>query len=179
MNFKTYIGILLFAFAAAFQVNAQGNIIGYTNVEFILASMPEAKSMQKTLGTYQQKLGEKLQVKEKYVQQKYQEYMQKKEGGATEATLKPLEEELLKLDAEVQQMAAELEQQLLKKQQELLEPILTKLQEAIDKVAEEKGYKYVLNQTTSAGVSTILVGPAEADVTEAVFAKLGIAMPKE
>lgn len=178
MNFKTYIGIIVFAFAAAFQASAQ-NTIGYTNVEFILGSMPEAKAMQTTLGTYQKKLGEALQVKEQYVQQKYQEYMQKKEAGASEAALKPLEEELLRLDQEVQTMAADSEQKLLKKQQDLLEPILTKLQGAIDKVAEERGYKYVLNQTTSAGVSTILVGPEDADVTEAVFKNLGIPMPKE
>ena len=178
MRFRTYIGILFFAFAAAFQANAQ-NIIGYTNVEFVLASMPEAKSMQKTLETYQKKLAEKLQVKEQYVQQKYQEYMQKKEAGATEASLKPLEEEIMRLDGEMQKMAAESEQQLLKKQQELLEPVLTKLQTAIDKVAEAKGYKYVLNQTTSAGVSTILYGPEEADVTADVFKNLGISMPSE
>ena len=178
MNFKTYIAICFFALAGIFSVQAQ-NVIGYTNVEFILASMPEFKTMNKTLQTYQGKLAEKLQVKDSYVKQKYQEYLQKKEAGTPDAQLKSLEEELLKLDAEVQQLAAELDQQLVTKQQELLEPILTKLQNAIDDVAQAKGYKYVLNQTTSSGVSTILYGPEEADVTEAVFAKLGIQMPSE
>ncbi len=178
MNFKTYIAICFFALAGVFTLQAQ-NIIGYTNVEYVLASMPEFKTMNKTLQTYQGKLAEKLQIKDNYVKTKYQEYLQKKEAGAGDAELKALEEELLKLDAEVQQLAAELDQQLVTKQQELLEPILVKLQNAIDEVAVAEGYKYVLNQTTSSGVSTILYGPEEADVTEKVFAKLGIAMPKE
>lgn len=178
MKFKTYIAICFFALAGFVSVQAQ-NIIGYTNVEFVLASMPEFKAMNKTLQTYQGKLAEKLQVKDSYVKQKYQEYLQKKEAGAPDAELKGLEEELLKLDAEVQQLAAKLDQDLVNKQQELLEPILAKLQKAIDEVAAAKGYKYVLNQTTSAGVSTILYGPEEADVTEAVFQKLGIALPSE
>ena len=178
MKLKTYIAIFFFAVLACFQVNAQVKI-GYTNVEFVLAYMPEAKSMQSSLKSYQEKLASRLKVKEEYVQQKYQEYQQLKNQGTPAEQLKSRETELLKLDKEVQELAAKSEYDLLAKQQELLEPILKKLQDAIDGVAAEQGYNYILNQTTSAGVSTILFGPEENDVTKALFGKMGIPMPKE
>lgn len=153
--------------------------IGYTNIELLLAYMPEARVMEQQLDTYQKKLGEQLQVKEAYLQQKYQEYLSKKESGQLSAAdIKTQEAELLKLDNEVTNVAAESEQKLLTKRQELLNPILQKLQKAIDDVAAEKNYTVILNQTTSAGVSTILAGPDERDCTEAVMEKLGIEIPK-
>lgn len=153
--------------------------IGYTNIELVLAYMPDAKQMEKDLQTFQKKLTEKLKVKDDYVKQKYQEYLELKERGMTPGDQESREKELVKLDEEVQKLAADSEYDLLAKRQELLEPILKKLQTAIDAVAAAEGYSYILNQTTSAGVSTILYGPDEADVTEKLFAKLGIPMPKD
>lgn len=175
---KSYILVLFFAMTAAFSAQAQVKI-GYTNVEYVLAFMPQAKAMEGQLQTYQKKLGEKLQVKDAFVKQKYQEYLQEKERGAADERLKVLEGELVKLDGEIQKEASDAEMDLLAKQQELMEPILKKLQDAIDGVAADQGYTYILNQTTSAGVSTILYGPDEADVTEELFKRLGIALPKE
>ncbi len=178
MKIKAYIAVLFFAAFTAFQVNAQSKI-GYTNVEFVLAYMPEFKAMQKQLETYQGQLTKRLKVKDDYVKQKYQEYLSRKEQGAPEAELKGLEDELMKLDGEVQKLAAKSEEELVGKQQTLLEPVLKKLQDAIDGIAAEKSYDYILNQTTSAGVSTILFGPEEADITAALFTKLGMKMPTE
>ncbi|MBK6901432.1 MAG: OmpH family outer membrane protein [Saprospirales bacterium] len=53
------------------------------------------------------------------------------------------------------------------------------MQNAINEVARENGYTHVLNQTTSGGVSTILYGPPEDDLTEKIFNKLGMQIPKE
>ena len=178
MKIKAYIAVLFFAAVTAFQVNAQ-NKIGYTNVEFVLAYMPEFKNMQKELESYQAQLAKRLKVKDDYVKQKYQEYLTRKEQGAPDAELKAMEEEVLKLDQEVQTLAAKSEEDLVTKQGTMLEPVLKKLQDAIDKIAATKGYDYVLNQTTSAGVSTILFGPEEADITSDLFTALGMTMPSE
>ena len=152
--------------------------VGYTNVELVLAYMPEAKSMDQSLATYQRSLGEKLQVKQNYAQSKLDEYMKLREANQlAPAEDKRRQEELQKLDQEIQQFAAESEQKLMAKRQELLEPILTKLQNAINKVAESNGFTYIMNQTTSAGVSTILYSPEENDMTEAIMKELGIQIP--
>lgn len=168
--------MLLGSFAAQAQVK-----IGYTNLEVVLASMPEAKTMEKELQVFQEKLGAKIKVKDDYVKQKYQEYLDKKDRGAfpTPADQEAAEKELLRLDEEVQKLASDAEYDIMAKRQALLEPILGKLQTAIDAVAVAGGYTYILNQTTSAGVSTILYGPDEADITKSLFAKLGLKYPEQ
>ena len=179
MNFRTIAAIVMLFVGGFVTVNAQVKI-GYTNIELVLAYMPEAKVMEQSLATYQQKLGEQLQVKQKYAQSKLEEYQEKATSGKyTPEQLKPLEDELMKLEREIQEFVKESEYKVLTKRQELLEPILEKLQNAIDTIAEEGGYTYVLNQTTSGGVSTILYGPEEDNLTEKLMSKLGIKLPEE
>ena len=57
--------------------------------------------------------------------------------------------------------------QLLKKQQELMAPVLEKVQKAIEAVAKEKGYTYILD--AAAGV---LYADPQYDVSDLVRQKL-------
>ena len=173
--------LLVFAVAfVSFAGNAQEVKIGYTNIELLLVYMPEAKQMEQQLDTYQKQISEQLQAKQAHGQNRLEEYLRKKEANLLSAEEdEKWQEELQKLDAEITQFASEGEADLLAKREELLTPILEKLQKAIDDVAKEKGYTYLLNQTNSSGVSTILYGPEENDVTEDVMKKLNIKMPGE
>ncbi len=152
--------------------------IGYTNIELVLVYMPESQNLEQTLNTYQKKLSEQLQVKEQYAKSRLEEYITEKEKSEwSQLEQEQREKELMELDQEIQKFAQEAEQKLLSKREELLAPILEKLQNAIDKVAKEKGYTYILNQTTSGGVSTILYGPEENDITKVLMKELGIPIP--
>jgi outer membrane protein len=176
MMFLAVMAVLFTGLTAQAQVK-----IGYTNLEVVLSSMPEARTMEKELKLFQEKLGAKIKVKDDYVKQKYQEYLDKKERGAfaSPAEQEAAEKELLRLDEEVQKLAQDADYDIMAKRQALLEPLLGKLQKAIDEVALAGGYTYILNQTTSAGVSTILYGPDEADITKALFVKLGLKYPEQ
>jgi outer membrane protein len=180
MKLKWMLVAVLVTLVACFSAQAQVKI-GYTNLEVVLGSMPEAKTMEKELQVFQEKLAAKIKVKDDYVKQKYQEYLDKKERGAfaTPVDQEAAEKELLRLDEEIQKLAQDADYDIVAKRQALLEPVLAKLQTAIDAVALAGGYTYVLNQTTSAGVSTILYGPDEADITKALFAKLGLKYPEQ
>lgn len=179
MKFKTM--MLAVAVVVMTSLSAQAQVkIGYTNLEVVLASMPEAKTMEKELQVFQEKLAAKIKIKDDYVKTKYQEYLDKKERGfASPAEQEAAEKELLRLDEEVQKMAQDAEYDIMAKRQALLEPVLNKIQTAIEAVATAGGYTYILNQTTSAGVSTILYGPDEADITKALFGKLGLKYPEQ
>ena len=80
MKIKTALLIPFFALALVLTGMSQSKI-GYTNIELVMAYMPESKSIEQQLQTYQKKLAEKLKVKDDYVKQKYQEHMEKKERG--------------------------------------------------------------------------------------------------
>jgi outer membrane protein len=180
MNLKRMMLAALLVLMASFTAQAQVKI-GYTNLEVVLGSMPQAKTMEKELQVFQEKLAAKIKVKDDYVKAKYQEYLDVSERNAfpTPTAKEAAEKELLRLDEEVQKLAQDADYDIMAKRQALLEPLLAVLQKAIDEVAVAGGYTYILNQTTSAGVSTILYGPDEADITKALFLKLGLKYPEQ
>jgi outer membrane protein len=154
--------------------------IGHTNIELILAYMPETEQMNKDLQIYAKKLDKELQVEENYFQLKMDEYTNlSKQNKLTPADDENRQIELMKLDSSLRRKQAVQEQQLMAMQQELIGPSLDKLQKAIDDISTEEGYTYILNQSTTSGVSTILRAPDSDNITEKIFAKLGIEMPKE
>ena len=70
--------------------------------------------------------------------------------------------------------AAEADQKLLKKRQELMKPILQRLDENLKYLADGEGYDYILNSVDGNGVTIVLRGPEEHDLTEKLMKKLGI-----
>ena len=179
-NMKLKTLIFTFLLIAGFCLSGFSQIkIGYTNIELVLAYMPEARQVEQQLQTIEKKMGEQLQVKQNYAQAKLEDYAAKvKNNEYSPEARAAAEGELQKLDKEIQDFVKDSEDKLLTKREQLLVPVLEKLQKSIDDVAKEKGYTYILNQTTSAGVSTILYGPEEDNVTEAIMNKLGIQVPK-
>ncbi len=174
----------LIAVVAAAVFSIQGTFaqikIGYTNIELILAYMPETQQMNKDLQIYAKKLDKELQVEENYFQLKMDEYTNLSKGNKlTPADDEKRQFELMKLDSSLRKKQAVQEQQLQAMQQELIQPTLDKLQKAIDDLSKEEGYTYVLNQSTSTGVSTILYGPESDNITEKIMKKLGVTMPAE
>ncbi len=153
--------------------------IGYTNVELILAYMPESKAVSQQIATLEEKLMQQGEAKRKYFQTKYDELLELDEKNQLAPDQKELAmKELEKLQKELQDFASTSEEKLMAKREELLVPVLEKLQSSIDATAKENGYTYILNQTNSSGVSTILYGPEENDITELIFKKLGIQIPE-
>ena len=179
MKLKIVVFTLLATVGLTGTAIAQELKIGHANIDLIISLMPETQTMQTQLQTFQQKLGEQLKVKEEYAQAKYMEYLEKKEGGATEASLKPLEDELIKLDGEIRQYTSESEDKLMAKRQTLMQPIVEKLQGNIETLAKEGGYTYILNSVDGSGVSVVLHGPEQSNVTEQLAKKMGLALPAE
>ncbi|MEZ4773002.1 MAG: OmpH family outer membrane protein [Bacteroidia bacterium] len=177
MRLKTLAIILLVGFGLTGTTFAQK--IGYANIEMILVYMPETKTMNQTLQTYEKKLGEQLQVKQQYAQQKYTEYLQlEQEGKLTQADKESREAELLKLDEEIQKQSATAQENLMKKRQDLLDPIVTKMQTQLKALATAEGYDYILNTVDGSGVSIVLHGPEEHDLTQKLMTRLGIKIPE-
>ena len=59
----------------------------------------------------------------------------------------------------------------------MLDPIIKKLQTEIKALSEAEGYDYVLNTVDGSGVSIILHGPEEHDLTKKLMTRLGIKIP--
>ncbi|MCP4438476.1 MAG: OmpH family outer membrane protein [Aureispira sp.] len=151
-------------------------MVGYTNIEFLLAKNPEAAQVSKTLATYQEQQVAKLKIKENYAQAKLEEYREKKEAKQlTEEQEKTYVATLNSLDKEIKEFSAKASEKMGFKRAELMNPLIKKIETALKDIAKEKGYAYILNQTTSSGLSSVLFGPEENDITAYTLQKIGAA----
>ena len=152
--------------------------VGYTNLEVVLAYLPEMQTANSTLNLFQQKLEEDLATRQKYLESKYNEYLQLVEEGGKEEAIKPMEEEIRRLDDEVKRKAAESEQKMLEKRSQLIAPISDKIQVELKAMAAEGAFDLILNSVDGTGNSIVLFGPEENDLTEALLKRMGVTLPK-
>jgi len=172
--------IFIFAFfAAAVSAYAQdaGIKIGYTNAEYILSNMPEAKQIETELKSYEQQLMNQLQAKSADFDKKVQEYQQTAENMIPEVRADK-ENELQNLQKSIQKFQQDAQASLQKKQGELLQPAFDKIQKAIDEVAKSNGYSHILNSgQPEVGLNILLYAREEDNISDLVFKQLGIEPP--
>lgn len=157
---------------------AQGTKIGYTNIDYIVYNMPELEGIQSELATYEKQLGQQVQAKQTNLQAKYQELQQMvQQPNPNTVVLQEKQNEFQKLQGEAQQFAAQAEQALRAKEGEKMNPVYEKVQNAIEEVRKEGGFAMILNSQIAGVGGIVLASDEELNITEKVFAKLGVPMP--
>jgi outer membrane protein len=162
---------ILFISAGIFgfsNVNAQK--IGYISADEIIQLMPEAASVQKDLDQYQQSLYQNAQDKKAAFDEAVQKFY--KDSASMSASLKEVKR--TELQKQVQDLSGEdqkIQNQFEQKRQELSLPIQKKLQGAIEDVAKENGYTYILPR------EALIVMPPSSDIGPLVRKKLGLKEP--
>jgi len=146
--------------------------IGYTNVDYILSQLPEAKQIESQLKTHEEQLGAQLQSKMKEFEDKYKSFMETQES-LTPVIRNDKQTELQTLQTNIQQFQQEAEKSLQQKQVELLKPAYDKIQTSIDVVAKENGFTHVFSNDAG-GVPILLFATEEDDISELVLANLGV-----
>ncbi|MFT4738712.1 MAG: outer membrane protein [Cyclobacteriaceae bacterium] len=171
---KTRLIITLLATIVAFGA-VQAQKIGYTNAEYILGLLPEAKQIEADLTAYEKQLQNQLEAKYKTMQSKIAEYQ------ANEATYNDLikadkQNEITGMQQSMQEFQANAEQSMIKKRNDLLAPAVEKIGNAIKEVAEANGYSHVFS-AGSPGFDVLLYAREEDDVSNLVLQKLGVTPP--
>ena len=167
-RFLTILFISAGIFGSSTASNAQK--IGYISADEIIQLMPEAAVVQKQLDAYQQSLYQNAQDKQNALNDAIQKFI--KDSSTMSASLKEvkrsdLQKQQQDLSGEQQRIQNEFEQ----KRQELSVPIQKKLKEAIDAVAKENGYTYVMP------TEALIVMPPGNDLGPLVIKKLGLKEP--
>ncbi|CAH0996946.1 hypothetical protein EMA8858_03081 [Emticicia aquatica] len=175
--FATFITALMFVGIA--NVNAQTTKIGYTNVDYILNNIPDAKDIENKLKTEKAQYDKLLQDKIAAFQAKYEDYQ--KNGATMSAVIKAdREKELQSGQTAIQEFQQSSETALQQKQQQLLAPVLEKIDKTVKDVAKENGYTYVFNTDAGPGTTPILLVAPDADnISDLVFKKLGVTPPAQ
>ncbi len=161
--------IIIGALGLTNTLNAQSKI-GYLSADEIIVLMPEAAKVDTQLNQYQQSLYLNAQDK----QNELNEAVAKFYKDSSTMTLSLKEVKRKDLQTKVQELSGEeqrIQNMFEQKRQELSLPIQRKLQAAIQEVAKENGYAYVLPR------EALLVMPPGDDLGNLVRKKLGVKEP--
>lgn len=164
------IGVAVALFFAFNVSNAQTKLkVGHINSADLLAAMPERDSAQKVLETYAKSLESTLTASQAELEAKYQKYMAEQQT-MNEIVKQSKEKELQSMQKNIEEFQKSAQEDVSKKEQDLVTPILNKAKKAIEDVAKENGYTYVLD--TSAG--TVIYFDKGDDLLPLVKKKLNI-----
>lgn len=162
-------------FAATSVAQAQQKI-GYVNADEVFQLTPEFKTATEKLQKLSDGKQAELASMVKVLQDK-NALAEEKYNNRSPANSATIDAELATLGQEIQQMQQRLQdvqklaqEELGKQQQELMSPIQTKVMNAINAVAKEKDFAYILD----IGTGAVIYYQGGIDVTADVKAKLNI-----
>lgn len=150
--------------------NVSAQKIAHISVDSLISLMPEYKKAQEDVQTYAKQLEQQIVAMQTELQTKYAEYLEKSKDLA-EIVRASKEKELNDLNQRIQDFQQQAQVDYQNKSADLIKPVNDKAKEAIEQVAKENNYKYVLD--TSSGV--VLYFEPSDDILVLVLKKLGIA----
>ncbi len=165
---------LLLAFAitlVAFTTNAQRYAI--IDSKYILDKVPEYKEAQTKLDNYSELWQKDLDQRQSAMDKMYKDY-DAEQVMLTEALKKKREDELFNKEKELRDLQKKrfgFEGDLFKKRQELIKPIQDRVYNAVQKLAVEKLYDFILDK--SEGITVIFADP-KLDRSDEVLRNMGI-----
>lgn len=169
-NMKNTLKLIVVGFItiiSSFTANAQK--IAHISLDSLISLMPESKTAQQSLQEYSKQLEQQVTLMQTELQSKYETY-QKDSPNMAPIVKESKEKELNDLNQRINDFQQQAQQDYQKKSAELSKPVYDKAKKAIDQVAKEAGYKYVLD--TSTGL--VLYNEAADDIIALVVKKLGI-----
>ena len=157
--------------AMAICVNAQRYAI--IDSKYILEKLPEYKESQKKLDQYSAQWQQEIETKQIALDKMYKDF-DAEQVMLSDELKKKREDELYNKEKEMRDLQKKrfgFEGDLFKKRQELIKPIQDKVYTAIQKLALEKQYDFILDK--SEGITVIFADP-KLDRSDEVFKFLNI-----
>ncbi|MFD0749908.1 OmpH family outer membrane protein [Mucilaginibacter calamicampi] len=143
--------------------------IGYIAQEEVISALPEAKTVQKQLEDYSKTWTDQLGTLNNTYQKTIKEY-QDQEKTMTDAAKAAKIAEIQDMQKRLDDQQTLARQSVDAKSNEWSKPLFDKVRGAINAVAKEKGYAYVINTSQT----ELLVAPDADNLLAAVKAKLGL-----
>ena len=167
---KTFIAIVVCLLAFSGSAMAQKNIkLGHINSNDLMQIMPGRDSAQTALQGEVAELEETLKSMQAEAEKRYNDYVAN-QAGWTELIRQTKQREIQDMAARIQEFQENAQKQLQDREAELLNPIIDRAKKAIEEVAKEGGYSYILD----AGTAAILYSQDSDDIMPLVKKKLGL-----
>jgi outer membrane protein len=165
--------ILLAAFSFVLTAFAQAQRYAVIDTKYILDKMPDYKSAQKQLdevaGTWQKE----IDIMQQELDRMYKDFEAEQVMLSDDLKRKREDQIFLKEKTvrELQRKRFGFEGELFKKRQELVKPIQDKVYNAVQKLAVQRGYDFILDK--SEGITVIFADP-KLEKSDDVLRELGV-----
>jgi outer membrane protein len=167
---KIFLAVFVFLFTA-FVVQAQRYAV--IDSKYILEKLPEYKESQERLNQYSEEWQKEIEQKQAAVDKMLKDF-DAEQVMLSDELKKKREDELYNREKEVRDLQKKrfgFEGDLFKKRQELIKPIQDKVYTAIQKLAVEKSFDFILDK--SEGITVIFADP-KLDRSDDVLKYLGV-----
>ena len=169
--------VLFFALAAGIissqaQTPTASSKIGFADTDYIFTQMPEAKQIETELNTTQTQLKKQIDGKVQEFQKKLADY-QANLNTMLDAVRVNTERELQQLQENLQKLQQDAQTTIDNKRAQLMDPVFKKVSQAIEDVAKENGYTFILTAQIG-GLDVVLYADEKNDVSDLVLKKLGV-----
>jgi outer membrane protein len=155
------------------SVATQAQRYGIVDTKYILDKMPDSKEAQKKLYQFSIQWQKEIDDKQAALDKMYKDF-DAEQVMLSEELKKKREDELFIREKEVRDLQRKrfgFEGDLFKKRQELVKPIQDKVYNAIQKIAVNRAYDFILDK--SEGITVIFADP-KLDRSEDVLKELGV-----
>jgi outer membrane protein len=137
------LAVFALGFMAAKSVGTKSKV-GYINTNELWALMPEKDKADEQLKKMESEMVAFLQAEQKTLQEGVIAF-QRDSAGMSDLVKNQTYQKLVNQQENLQKLPEEANKELMAKQEQLYKPIRLKMQNAIDKVAEENGYDYIMD----------------------------------
>lgn len=145
--------------------------IGHLNTGNVMEILPEIKTADEKLKTLQDSLNTKENELIAIFEKEYTEFVTMANAGElTKIAIQKKQAEFQEKEQEILDLRKEVQLEVLKKRQEIMNPILERLQKAVDDVAKEHGFSYIMD----IGSGALLYARESEDIEPLVKKKLGV-----
>lgn len=165
--------LLLFCVFAVSAQAQETQKIGYADWEYIFSQMPEFKQIDNELKTHGTQLENQLKAKYQDYEAKVKAY-QGMPATTPDAIKADKERELAGLQESIQKFQQDAQTSLQNKQVALMDPIYKKVGKAIEDVAKENGYAFIMAPQVVNGGDILLYSDEKYNVSNLVLKKLGV-----
>lgn len=149
--------IIIIAALAFVSTAAFAQKFAHVNSQEVFQLMPEMDDVRTQMDAIVKENQDMMKEMYEEYQTKYQTYQQKV-ASWTPSVKESKEKEIMELENRIQETQQSVQQDMQSIQANLTAPVMTKLQETLDKLAKEKGYIYVFDSSTA-----LYIDPAQSD----------------
>ncbi len=165
--------LLLFCVFAVSAQAQETQKIGYADWEYIFSQLPEFKQIDNELKTHGTQLENQLKAKYADYESKVKAY-QGMPATTPDAIKADKERELAALQESIQKFQQDAQTSLQNKQTALMDPVFKKVGKAIEDVAKENGFAFIMAPQVMGGGDILLYSDEKYNISDMVLKKMGV-----